>query len=259
MADNRFTRLEFDNQPSGLHRRGFAAPEKTADDYLARADHLARQGDFENALRCYSQALGENPLTVEAWTGQVRMLISLEEHPEAAVWADKAMEKFPDNPVLLALKAVASLRMGSRIQARAICDAAIRQKGDLEFVWLCRGEIFLLENRTTAESCFVKALVASKNKGWTQMRIGEIYLRDRKYVLAVKALIRATELEPGFACAWYLLGKAQQALGMTHPAHVSFQQAAELAPRNSLYREALAFRPTLRSRLSGTFRRILSK
>jgi Flp pilus assembly protein TadD len=44
------------------------------------------------------------------WTGQVRMLIELKEFHEAKLWADKALEKFPNEPELLAAKAVALAR-----------------------------------------------------------------------------------------------------------------------------------------------------
>jgi len=53
---------------------------------------------FEPALRFYSKVLEYNPGTLAAWTAQVRMLIELGEFREAKLWANKALERFPNEP-----------------------------------------------------------------------------------------------------------------------------------------------------------------
>ena len=66
------------------------------------------------------------PLMVEAWRRQVVMLIEMGECREAALWADKAMELFPNDPDLLAAKATALCRLGDPSAAFKIADQAIR-------------------------------------------------------------------------------------------------------------------------------------
>ena len=48
------------------------------------------------------------------------MLVELGEYQEAKLWADKAIEKFPGDPELLAAKAVALARSGDLQGALAL-------------------------------------------------------------------------------------------------------------------------------------------
>ncbi len=80
--------------------------------YLAEARSAFENANFEQGLRLYSKVLEFNPENASAWTGQVRMLIELGEFREAKLWADKALERFPHEPELLAAKAVALGRSG---------------------------------------------------------------------------------------------------------------------------------------------------
>jgi Flp pilus assembly protein TadD len=73
--------------------------------FLAEAKVAFENGQFAGALRAYAKVLEFNPRNPVAWTGQVRMLIELKEFHEAKLWADKALEKFPNEPELLAAKA----------------------------------------------------------------------------------------------------------------------------------------------------------
>jgi len=85
-----------------LGASGQPAPAKDEAYYLAAARAAFESGKFEPALRLYSKVLEYNPQNADAWTGQVRMLIELGEFREAKLWADKALERFPHEPELLA-------------------------------------------------------------------------------------------------------------------------------------------------------------
>src|SRR6266542_2665285 len=100
---SRFDNLEF-NEQSGDRPEGSLKDESS---YLQDAHDAFRQGQFELALRAYAKVLEFNPDNAGAWSGQVRMLIELGEFEDAKVWADKALERFPQDPELLAAKAVA--------------------------------------------------------------------------------------------------------------------------------------------------------
>src|SRR5207249_7991508 len=97
---------------------------------LAEARTAFENGDFELGLRLYSKVLEFNPENAAAWTGQVRMLVELGEFHEAKLWADKALERFPSEPELLAAKAVALGRNGDLQGAIAFSDASIEERGD---------------------------------------------------------------------------------------------------------------------------------
>ena len=81
---------------------GSVRGDPDAQRHVAEAQAAYERADFEQALRSYSRVLEHDPLHVPAWAGQVRALIELGEFQEARLWADKALERFPTEPELLA-------------------------------------------------------------------------------------------------------------------------------------------------------------
>ena len=116
--------------------------------YMAEARAAFENANFEQGLRLYSKVLEFNPENASAWTGQVRMLIELGEFREAKLWADKALERFPHEPELLAAKAVALGRSGDLQGALAFSDASIEERGDTPYIWLARGDVLMAREET---------------------------------------------------------------------------------------------------------------
>jgi tetratricopeptide (TPR) repeat protein len=175
------------------------------------------------------------------------------------VWADKALEHFPESPDLLAAKSLALFRMGHENEGRALNDTALEKRGESALVWLARGEIMLRSSRKAAEECFGHALrTADRATDVTLLRIVAVALRNSKYSLALTLLRKAIAARPGTAHAWYLQGVAQDELGLAAEAQRSFREAADLAPGNSLYKAALWRRePGLVTRMARAWRRLL--
>jgi len=273
VTEGRFANLEFGDEgaarpgqpsqrsPAAEARAGdFGTELKDAQYYLRQAEAQELEGNHEAALRSYSAALGENHLLLDAWVGQLRMLLELEEYPEARLWADKALERFPDNPAILAAKSIALHRMGLRRDARALNDSALQAKGESALVWLCRGELVLAESRPAALECLNHAFRLASPKGPTLMHTGAVLLRYGQYGSALTALQRAAAALPRAARVWYLLGRAQEELGLLAQARVSYAQAHELAPRHRLYKEAaMNKRRGLAARMKGVLRRLLAR
>jgi len=281
LGGGRFSSLEFDDgkggakpppgaegapatRPPRVVRQGFANEIRDAAYYVTKAETEELAGDHEKALRSYSAALGEDPLLLEAWLGQLIMLLELEEYPEARLWADKALEKFPDNPQLLAAKSVALLREGLPGKARDLNDAALARKGEAEVAWLSRAEIMLTETgaaggNAAGEECLGRAVALSRHKGLTRLRAAAVALRCGKFAIALPILREATTELARSAKAWYLLGRAQEECGFTTQAMTSYRQAVGLAPSNDAYRSALAGRKNRSGGIAGFFRRLLGK
>src|SRR2546430_3691405 len=180
----RFVNLEFDGDSQ--ERRAEKPALKDEAYYLAEARTAFEAGSFEAALRLYSKVLEFNPQNVAAWTGQVRMLIELNEFKEAKLWADKALERFPHEPELLAAKAVALGRGGDLQGALAFSDASIEERGDTPYVWLARGDVLLARAEQRANYCFEKALLLAPRDwfiAWLAARIR--YFHDQ-FALAMK-------------------------------------------------------------------------
>jgi tetratricopeptide (TPR) repeat protein len=198
--------------------------------YRAEARLAFENGDFERALRLYARVLEFNPNTPDAWTGQVRMLIELGQHRDASQWADKALERFPREAELLAAKAVALARNGDLQGALAFSDSAIEERGDAPYVWLSRGDVLLARKESRADYCFEKALMLAPRDwfvAWLGARVRHYY---QQFVLALKLLQQAVELNATHFLLWLELGRCQQALGLAGPARHSFEQARQLNP-----------------------------
>src|SRR5439155_2594663 len=179
--------------------------------YLGEAGAAFENANFELALRLYSKVLEFNPQNVAAWTGQVRMLIELNEFKEAKLWADKALERFPHDPELLAAKAVALARAGDVEGAILFSDAAIEERGDTPYVWLARGDVLLARNERRADYCFEKALLLAPRDwfvAWLAARIRYFY---EHFALALKLLQQAIEWNAAHFRLWLELGQCQQA------------------------------------------------
>src|SRR5438094_8960888 len=156
---SRFVNLEFGGESEDHSQDAQKALSKDEAYYSAEARAAFENGNFEAALRLFSKVLEFNPENAAAWTGQVRMLIELGEFGEAKLWADKALERFPHEPELLAAKAVALGRGGDLQGALAFSDAATEERGDTPYVWLARGDVLLAREETRADYCFEKALL----------------------------------------------------------------------------------------------------
>src|SRR6266480_2940127 len=81
---SRFNNLEFGEEfESQLHshQQSGSGQRLVKDEnyYLAEAQTAFENGQFEEALRLYAKVLEFNPRNAAAWTGQVRMLIELNE------------------------------------------------------------------------------------------------------------------------------------------------------------------------------------
>ena len=252
MADerpDRFASLELNPAREAATTKAAGAPLRDADYYMKDALRRELAGNHEKALNQYSRALGENPLHLEAWEGQLWMLLYLGEPTEACLWADRAMESFPNHPDLLSLKSIALARRGALNEAWTLNDAAMSSGQRSAVVWMARGELRLSTEGVGAEACFRNALAASTDRPVTALRCGDICLLHRCYPEAESYLREATAGLPDSAWVWYRCGLAQHALGWETPAKAAFTRANRLAPGNNLYEEALTSKYGLLDRL----------
>jgi tetratricopeptide (TPR) repeat protein len=227
---SRFDNLELGDESNSHSRHRDAPLLKDEAHYLAEATRAFESAEFEPALRFYSKVLEFNPRNVAAWTGQVRMLIELEEFQEAGLWADKALERFPDEPELLAAKAVALGRSGDTAAAMMFSDASIRERGDTPYVWLARGDVLLSHHESRSDYCFEKALLLAPGDWFIRWLAGRIRFVHEQFALALKLFQEAVELNAGHFVTWLELGRCQHALGLAGPARTSLAQAKQLNP-----------------------------
>lgn len=198
--------------------------------YVAEARRAFENGKFEQALRLYSKVLEFNPQNTAAWTNQVRMLIELGEHREAKLWADKALERFPREPELLAAKAVALGRSGDLPAALAFSDASIEERGDTPYIWLARGDVLLARREQRADYCFEKALLLAPKDWFVAWLAARIRVYYEQFALALKLTAQALEWNSSHFLLWLQQGQCQQALGLVSLSRNSYGQAQQLNP-----------------------------
>src|SRR5437879_1225734 len=238
IAMSRFNSLEFGDQFDDQlpQQRELVKGEAF---YMAEARSAFENANFEQGLRLYSKVLEFNPENASAWTGQVRMLIELGEFREAKLWADKALERFPHEPELLAAKAVALGRSGDLQGALAFSDAAIEERGDTPYIWLARGDVLMARAEARADYCLEKALLLAPRDWFTTWLAARIRYYYEQFALALKLLQQAVAWNATHFVLWLELGRCQLAVGLVGAANHSFLQAQQLKPDSRLVTDAL--------------------
>jgi Flp pilus assembly protein TadD len=249
---SRFNSLEFEDNSEQFESQPILKDEHF---YLAQAKEAFESANFEQGLRHYAKVLEFNPKNATAWTGQVRMLIELGEFLEAKLWADKALEKFPTEPELLAAKAVALARLGDSKTALAFSDASIEERGDTSYIWLARGDVLLANGEKRADYCIEKATLAGKSDWFIQWLASRIYAFYKKFSVALKHAQEALNLNSTKAAVWIQAGRCQLAMGLIVLAENSFMQAQQLDPHSTDARDGL-IAVSNRGFLSKTFGRL---
>ncbi|MCP5522134.1 MAG: tetratricopeptide repeat protein [Verrucomicrobiales bacterium] len=227
---SRFSHLEF-NQPLEEEFHESIPGSLDPGRWLAEADAAFRSGDFERALRRYAQMLEEEPLCVPAWIGQAQMLIELDEHEEARLWAEKGLERLPAEPGLMAARAVALARLGDTEGARVFSDNAAEARGESPYVWLARGEVLLIRRETPSDYCFDRAVTLGGGDWlWPWLVARALHFHGR-FAAALKRTQAALAVAPAEPVVWLQLALCQDGMGLgAHAAH-SLAQARELSPR----------------------------
>ncbi len=255
---SRFVNLEFNREHEGESQREVVKDEAY---YFADARAAFEQAQFEQALRSYSKVLEFNVQNPAAWAGQVRALIELGEYHEAKVWADKALERFPNDSELLAAKAVALGRSGDLDGALAFSDAAIEERGDTPYIWLARGDVMLAREEKRADYCFEKALALAPKDWFITWLAARIRFFYDQFAHALKLVQQALEWNPGQSTLWLLAGLCQKQLGLVSAAKLSLAQAQQLNPCSQETEAALLELSAIGfgARLRGAWRRLFTR
>jgi len=198
--------------------------------YLAEAENLFYQGDYQKALRLYSRAMQVDQSTVDPWIGQVLSLIELGQKREAAMWALRSLELFPEDPRLISLQGLTYALNGTIKRGLACSDYAISQPlPATAFIWAVRGHILSLADNQNATFCFDKAMEVRQKDDWkTPLRIGLLLISEKKWSRAAEFLELAVQVNGKNPFAWKKLGFAREQLGLAQPALEAYQAAIHL-------------------------------
>ena len=251
---DRFSQLEF-GEVSPERKPTFSGePIHGADYFYKEALKYWLAGDFEPALRNYSRVLEKNSTVFDAWVGQVLMLNELGEYHEAIVWADKALELFPEHPELLAVKAMACCRDAKLEKAIAYSDNSISRDNVTARVWLARAEVLLNRKSPIADNCISKAIsIAGSNAPVIKLEAARLLRKKGSYSTAIGYLNEVVKVFPKSALAWYNLGCCQAELGRPE-ATATLEQSLKLRPGWERPKDALR-----QFRKRGFFRKLFGR
>ncbi len=214
--------------------------------YYQLADKSFKEGNYESALKSYSQSLGENPNFVDAWVGEVRCLIELNELNEARTWVNKGIELFPESAELLASKSWVLAKTYEFDDAMKLSDKAITKRDPAVYVWLSRGYVLLYSDDKNAKHCFTK-VVETNNKDWfIHLSIGCCYLEHTKFSDAKYYLDKTVQLNSTNPLAWYKLGLCNE--GLKYFGHAEY-----------CYTQCLRYNPSFRKEVAGVLNNLQKK
>jgi tetratricopeptide (TPR) repeat protein len=242
---SRFGWLEMDDPKGGVPPGESRVAEELDERIcLQRADGFLREGYYETALQWYSRALRFAQELEPAWAGQVRCLIGLEEYPEADIWAQRGLERFPNSPDLLAARAMVLLHTSGLSRAMEYSDASLEVRGQEigPYPWIVRGDILLNGggSRPSVERCFSKALELAGRDWYTHFLIGLALYRRGFFEEARQRLLAGTSLERNSSSLWCTLGDCHERLGEEGAAVMAYHRAIEANPRCKYAKERLA-------------------
>lgn len=232
MSQDRFSLLEFSDESSSSTLP--SSPGRDQHTCMAEARSHYLEGDFEQSLRAYSEALKYDKGQFEAWAGQVRCLVALGDFREAKVWAEKACGLFSDVPILESARSRALAVNGLMAEAMTASDGALEkaEKTGLAdpHLWLERGACLLANNQlSSAQHCLDKAQEMANDPDW-QQRVAYELLEGGQATLALAWINQLVQQRPKRAFAWLMKARCHRRLGQIEAAHQALNQAAELRP-----------------------------
>lgn len=241
----RFSKLEIVEDKNGSS--GLPRPfDYDIDYYLYEGNRAFNRGDYMDSMKYYSRAVQLSPDETEALVGEVRSLIESEEYINSEHRADQSLKIFPDHAELFAAKAQILLRRKNFKLGLALSEAALDLKPLSYYVWLVRGEALLSNKKIdAARFCFEQALTGKMNDPNIFINIANIYTRYGYFARSAELLKRALKLNYSDPMLWFLLGKANDEMGLMDHAKICYQQALAI---NSNFKQAAKAKREIKSK-----------
>ena len=240
--------------------------EKTAAFWINKGGSLDALGRFQEAIRCFDQALAIDPVSAHAWSNKGNALTALGRREEAVGCYDQALAIDQRIAEVWSNKGVALYRLGRRMEAISCHDRALaidprigqawNNKGTaldglgrreeaigcydpalaidpLDWKAWCNkgGSLATLCRREEAINCYDRALAIDPRvaEAWKNKAIALVGLGRRED--AISCYDRALAIDPGSAHAWRSKGFALDDLGRFAEAIGCYDRALAIDPR----------------------------
>jgi mannosyltransferase len=166
--------------------------------WFDKGQKLFGQGKYNEAIKCFNEAVEINPSYANAWCDKGQALYKLGKYEEAVKAFDKAIEV---NPLL----AVAWNNKGLTLSCQGKYDDAFK--------------------------CYDKATKINPEFALAWYNKGRALYKLGKHNESLQAYNKAIEIDPKLALAWYNKGIVLKALGHAAEARTAFDKAREISAK----------------------------
>jgi tetratricopeptide (TPR) repeat protein len=233
MPTGRFSKLDF-NSGGGDSQSSTedAWPDLDDVECMKIGNRYLFSGEYETALSAYSRALRFNKNLVQGWIGQVECLIEMGEYPEAGLWCDRGLERFRNDPDLLALKGFALAKSGDLSRGLEFVDGAVNLRSPSPKVWIVRGRVMMMNKDThaSANHCFQKALELATDQWETEFLVGRAYNRAQLFANAEPPLRMSLRKAGQIVPVLLEMGICLEGLGKVEEAEGYLRKAIAINP-----------------------------
>ncbi len=230
--------------------RATSTPTRTAESYVAEAEQLYSEGQLDEAISTYQEAIRRDPILVENYIPLARLLVIRMRLDEAIDTADTALFVDPEFAPARAVRAMAldwkSSELADQgleedagdllIEALNEINKAVEQDPTSAVGYAYQAEIqFDLGNYGQADEAIENALLLDQNNVDVR-RIAGYLMEFRGYrEEAIDHYSAAIRLQPKLAILHNALGRTYIGAGEIDLAIDSLETASELDPGNSEY------------------------
>ena len=205
---------------------------RTAEDCFNQAKAAAQQGQADQALRLYGEALRLRPDYGEALTGLGALLLMQKRHDEARPYFEKALALDPNHATALINMAMIDQQRGDTAGALARLNQVIARNPDYAEAHLNLGSLLgSLRKHDEAIDHLATAVRLNPSLLPAHLNLATAYLDTEQWAMAEDHFRRAQSLNPRMPRAHAGLGTALARQNRPTEAAESFRQAIALGAR----------------------------
>lgn len=223
----------------------FLFPIARAIYFFNRANGLAREGEYVDAIALYDQGLERYENSAEAWLNRGFAMAQLRRFEEQLTSCDRAVEINPDFVEALNCKALALDELGNNEEALELFKKAVELERDFYQAWNNQGEVLMeLKRHQEALEAFDTAKLYEPDYLFAWNNRGNALFQLERYPEAIAAYDEAIELDPSYPYAWNGRGNARRKLERYEKAISDYDQATTLKNDffEAFFNKALALR-----------------
>ena len=205
-------------------------PQK-ANDWFKQGNSLYESKRYEEALRCYDQAVNLDPGNTRAWDNRGLCFADLNRHVEAIPCYDKALQIDPKNVAGWCNRGISLSALSRDEEALQCFDKALKVDAKHSIIWQKKGDTLLnLRRHEEALRCFDQALEIDVRNADAWASKGESLTNLNRYQDALHCCDKALEINPQYVGAWYNKATVEDILGQKNDALRSYKKYINLAP-----------------------------